>query len=454
MSIRSQVTCPHCWFDFPPYDALWISEHADLVGDVRLGPDHAQRFLPDRFAPSGAALDARGLECRRLACPACHLEVPRVLFEFAPLFLSTLGAPACGKSYFLTAMTWTLRGLLPKQFALGFGDADNLLNARIQEYESRQFLNPDADDLVELPKTETHGDLYSTVLWDGQAMQYLRPFVFKLAPLANHPHGSRAPAVGRALCLYDNAGESFLPGQDTAANPVTRHLAASDAIFFLVDPTQDARFRRAVRHETGEAEKMALVLPDGRGSPLRQETILHEAAERARRYSKGTGRPSLPMIIVVVTKYDVWSSLLPYGDSKLPCPWYFSSNQGIAGVRMDLVERVSQELRTILAEHCPELVGTIEALCPAAAYIPVSATGCSAEYDSQTKRRGFRPKNVRPIWAETPLLYFLARWARGLVGQIVRPQSLPLAQSPSADGQPRTSRIATPPPAPPFRETF
>jgi len=442
MAIRSQVTCPHCWFDFPPYDAVWISEHADLVGDVRLGPDHAQRFLPDRFTPSGAALDARELACHRLACPACHLEVPRACFELAPLFLSTLGAPACGKSYFLTAMTWTLRGLLPKQFALGFGDADNLLNARIQEYESRQFLNPDADDLVELPKTETYGDLYSTVLWDGQAVQYLRPFVFKLAPLANHPHGSRASTVGRVLCLYDNAGESFLPGQDTTANPVTRHLAASDAIFFLVDPTQDARFRRAVRHKSGDPQRLEAARPPGRESPLRQETILHEAAERARRYSKSTGRRTLPMLIVVVTKYDVWSGLLPYPDGDLPCPWHYSPAAGIAGLRMDLVERVSRQLCDVLREHCPELVGTIEAFCPQALYIPVSATGCSAQYDPQTKRRGFRPKNIRPIWAETPLLYFLARWARGLVGQIVKGQTKEPKQ---AAGPPPP---ATPPPTP------
>lgn len=424
MAIRSQVTCPHCWFVFPPYDVLWISEHADLLGDIRLGPDHAQRFLPDRFTPAGAALDARGLACHRLACPACHLELPRAVVELAPLVLSTLGAPACGKSYFLTAMTWSLRGLLPKQFALSFADADNLLNARIQEYESLQFLNPESDELVELPKTETHGDLYSTVLWDGQAAQYLRPFVFRLAPLAHHPHSGQAQTLGRVLCLYDNAGESFLPGRDTTANPVTRHLATSDALFFLVDPMQDARFRRAVLARRPEAAAVHQTLAPGRESPLRQETVLHEAAERARRYSprRGLTRP-LPMTIVVVTKYDAWWPLLPYPEGRLPPAWTYSSSAGIAGVRFHDVERVSAEVQRLLRQFCPELVGTVETLCPEAVYIPTSATGCAAEVDPKTGRRGFRPKNVRPIWVETPLLYFLARWARGLVGRVTKPAS-------------------------------
>jgi hypothetical protein len=35
------------------------------------------------------------------------------MLEMEPLFLSILGAPASGKSYFLTAMTWQLRQALP-----------------------------------------------------------------------------------------------------------------------------------------------------------------------------------------------------------------------------------------------------------------------------------------------------------------------------------------------------
>ena len=52
-----RVTCPHCWHNFAPEQALWIAEHPDLLGDSRLGADQPQRFLPTRFSVEGAALD-------------------------------------------------------------------------------------------------------------------------------------------------------------------------------------------------------------------------------------------------------------------------------------------------------------------------------------------------------------------------------------------------------------
>ena len=41
-----------------------------------------------------------------------------------PVFASIMGSPSCGKSYFLAAMTWRLRKVLPRYFGLSFGDAD------------------------------------------------------------------------------------------------------------------------------------------------------------------------------------------------------------------------------------------------------------------------------------------------------------------------------------------
>src|SRR4051812_32669002 len=103
-----QITCPHCWKTFHPEEVLWIAAHADLLGAARLGPDHPQRFLPTRFNIDGNALDAHGFECQPLACPHCPLGVPRALLETEPMFVSILGTPACGKSYYLASLTWEL----------------------------------------------------------------------------------------------------------------------------------------------------------------------------------------------------------------------------------------------------------------------------------------------------------------------------------------------------------
>ena len=86
------------------------------------------------------------------------------MFEMEPVFLSILGAPACGKSYFLASMTWQLRKIFPKHFCLAFGDADPQSNRGLNEYEELQFLNSNRDALVTIEKTEVHGDLYDTGL--------------------------------------------------------------------------------------------------------------------------------------------------------------------------------------------------------------------------------------------------------------------------------------------------
>jgi hypothetical protein len=229
--IQARLTCPHCWNEFSPDQILWIAEHSDLIGDQRLGADYPTRFLPSRFNLQGAALDARNFACHGLACPKCHLSIPRAFLEMPPVFVSILGAPACGKSYFLAAMSWQLRKVLPKRFSLSFNDADPGLNHLLHEYESLQFLNPKQDELVAIQKTDVQGDLYDTVLFGDQRVSYPRPFVFSVAPLEGHPNYARAAKTARALCLYDNAGESFLPGADTAAkprDPASRPLAHVD----------------------------------------------------------------------------------------------------------------------------------------------------------------------------------------------------------------------------------
>ena len=92
-----QITCPHCWAHFSPEEVLWISEHVDLLGDPILGPEQQQRFLPSRYTVEGDAIDARSMTCRELACPRCHLAIPRAMLELEPLFLSILGAPATAR---------------------------------------------------------------------------------------------------------------------------------------------------------------------------------------------------------------------------------------------------------------------------------------------------------------------------------------------------------------------
>lgn len=406
--LRAQIACPHCWHNFPPEECLWISQHPDLLGDPRLGQDHQIRFLPTRFTVEGDAIDARGFACQGLACPRCHLPIPRALFEMQSIFLSILGAPASGKSYFLTTMTWLLRQTLPRSFSLSFGDADPASNRSLNENEERLFLNEDQGRLVALDKTALEGDLYDTVLFSGHSISYPRPYIFSLKPLDNHPNYKAMSKLSHGVCLYDNAGEHFLPGQDTTSSPVTRHLALSRAMFFLFDPTQDPRFRRACAGRANDPQM------GDRARTSRQEMVLLEAADRVRRY---TGLPQKSRhqrpLVVVTTKYDAWSALL--NRTALENPWGPTRFPNLCAMDLQYVEAVSADVRSLLVRLTPELVSAAEAFAEQVIYIPVSSLGHPPEVDTQTGLLGVRSRDLHPVWAEVPILYTMARWMGGII---------------------------------------
>jgi hypothetical protein len=412
--LRNRVSCPHCWHKFPPQDALWISQHPDLLGDPRLGTDQQLRFLPSRFTTAGAALDSRGFPCFAMACPHCHLSVPRSLFEMEPLFFSILGAPSCGKSYFLASMVWSLRKVLPKHFLLAFGDSDPILNQQLNDYEEQQFLNPNQDELVAIRKTEVQGDLYDTVLYGDQAVRYPRPFIFSMNPLDKHPSSANRGRLSRALCMYDNAGESFLPGADSGSSPVTRHLIHARALLFLFDPTQDLRFRRACQGKTEDPQMTSRASRLTREVAVRQDTILLESAQRIRQFAGlAQGVKHKRPLIVVVTKHDSWSGLS--NTSIDQSPWLQGRGTTICGLNIYAIEKLSCQIRDLLWELTPEIVSAAESFSEHVIYIPVSAMGRAPEVDPATGALGIRPRDIHPQWTEVPLLYYLARWQTGIV---------------------------------------
>jgi hypothetical protein len=185
--LLSHLVCPHCWERYPVDEVVWVAEHSELRGDERLGPEASQRFLPSRFTPEGNAIDPRGRACHQLACARCHLTLPRSVTELEPLFISVLGTPGSGKSYFMTTAIWKLREILPSHFAVGFADADPTLNQSLIEAEETLFLNPDPDKLIWLgsliAKTDAESinqKLYNGVTYGSHTVTYLQPYLFAL----------------------------------------------------------------------------------------------------------------------------------------------------------------------------------------------------------------------------------------------------------------------------------
>jgi hypothetical protein len=416
-----EVVCPNCWERFPPERVRYVSTHQDLFGDLRLGPQARRRFLPTRFHPDGRALDPKGSPCHVLACPKCHLAVPRVFVERPAFFVSIFGSPSSGKSYLLASLTHRLRRVLPSQFAIDFSDADPEANAILHEYEDTLFAAADPNSLVFLKKTEEVGDWYQKVTFGQKEILYPKPFFFQISPVGGHPQAAQAAALGRTLCLYDNAGESFQPGADRPDNPVTQHMAKSGCLMFVFDPTQEPEFRKKLQGLSTDVQVQG-------GVTSRQEVLLAEAARRVKTYrGLPTGAKHDRPLVVLVSKFDAWRKLL--NIERLPDPWTPHPAGGFSVLRTDLVAKVSDAIHGLLRQLTPSIVSTAETFVDPARiiYIPVSATGGPPEKRPEGGL-GHRADAIQPIWAEVPMLYVLSQYgSTGAGGGGIIPYALPRA---------------------------
>jgi hypothetical protein len=219
------------------------------------------------------------------------------------------------------------------------------------------------------------------------------------------------------MCLYDNAGESFLPGADKATSPVTRHLALSRCLFFLFDPTQDPRFRYACKGISDDPQMQIRNERLSRENSTRQDTILIEAIQRVRRFA-GLRDDELHQrpLVIVVTKWDSWQKLIP--DLPTTAPFRSLANSDLKVLDLDRVAAASEKVGQLLRKLTPELVSAAEGFARELIFVPVSATGRAPEVDPVTGGLGIRPKDIQPFWAEVPVLYALSRFSNGLVGSI------------------------------------
>jgi hypothetical protein len=414
--LLKRSTCPHCWKGFAPEDVLWIATHPELYGDPRV--NDYRRFLPSRFNLAGDALDARGQVCLELACPHCHLAIPKSILEVDPFFVSILGTPSCGKSVFLAAMTWELRKFMPHHFRLSFSDADARSNMTLSDYQEKLFMNPNDEELIPMAdlieKTQqTSTATYNMVNYDGKEARYPKPFYFSLAPLAGHPSLKDAARISRLICLYDNAGENYLTAAK-GVNTETQHLGKAQFLLFLFDPTQDQRFLK----------KLQGLKPGFKGPELmRQETVLIEAADRIRKLTGmgSTVKYERPLI-VVVTKLDEWEGLIPNRDSSTV---WAARKDGMYVVDLDLVERQSLEIKNLLLQTTPEVVTSAESFAQKVCYIGVSALGTSPEVlppthpkfnPAKPTARAIRPAGIQPRNVVLPFVYGLGNSLSGPIG--------------------------------------
>ncbi len=420
------LVCPHCWQHFSHESLLYIAKHPELRGDPVLGDDAQQRFLPSRFTPKGHALDARGMESEDIACPRCHLEIPDTVIKLDSLYFSIVGAPSSGKSFFMTSMISRVRKILSKFFEYSFIDADPEFNFVINNHEQLLFANTNPDSFVTLIKTEQHGSLFSNqITLDRVITDLPKPIVYKIEPLPTHSsYQSSFKDLTKNIIFYDNAGEHFLPGQDSVTNPATKHLAQSDGLIFIFDPSIDADMRRRCVSDDPQLKDTSKI--------VNQSVLLSEMIARIRKNAglKHGDRYAHPLIILV-SKCDMWESLLCDKIRELT-PWLFDKEKMQYYFDYETVANVSYHLRDIMLDIKPDIVSAAESFSDKVFFLPATALGKSAimkdpagpksgaEHGISLKKTsnttaaksdrayGIKPKEISPVWCETPFLLMLA----------------------------------------------
>jgi hypothetical protein len=154
-----------------------------------------------------------------------------------------------------------------------------------------------------------------------------------------------------------------------------------------------------------------------RESSVRQDSILCEAIQRVRRHAGlREGDQHQRPLVVVVTKWDSWKSLIPALDTSPP---YVPIPDGdLFALDLPRIQDTSNRVRDLLRRLTPEILAAAEGFSKDLYFIPVSATGAAPERDPSTGALGLRPRDISPFWVEVPMLLALSNFEAGLIGSL------------------------------------
>ena len=105
-----------------------------------------------------------------------------------------------------------------------FQDADPAGNALLNEMKQTLF-GAQTPEGARLAKTQLEGGMYVRLPRYGRMVALPKPFVYSAS-------SSKDAANRCALIFYDNAGEHFQPGRDSADSPGAQHVASSSAVSY------------------------------------------------------------------------------------------------------------------------------------------------------------------------------------------------------------------------------
>ena len=378
------LTCPVCWLKF---DAGRDHAHRDARFVARgsgAGRRRAAAVLGHRFNDRGQALDALGLPCTDIACPHCRRALPPGFTEMPHHIISIVGDQSAGKSYYLSVLMKMLPASLYDTFSVVFQDADPAGNALLNEMKQTLF-GAQTPEGARLAKTQLEGGMYVRLPRYGRMVALPKPFVYSVA-------SAKEPSNRCALIFYDNAGEHFQPGRDSAESPGAQHVASSSGIVFLFDPFNSPDFRREIAdRQDPQLEKPAFD---------QQGVILSEMKVRIAKLLNLELMEHIdtPMA-VLIGKCDAWIHLL--GTNLLRAP--------ITDGCLDLEALAlnSIQVRQLMKRICPQIVANAESISRRVLFFPVSSFG-HAPVKLGPGDFVPDPRQLKPFQVEVPMLWLLS----------------------------------------------
>lgn len=382
VELGENFKCPYCRTVSDVGDVLSVSVSPSLLGDSVLGDGEQSRFAPAQFTDAGLAIDAEGGVCPDIACPRCHMAIPQDLLQMEQLVMSVVGTAGAGKSVFLASSIWKCRQMLKLKFDVGFRDLAPSWNAWIRAYEERLFFQQDDTQLQQIEKTDLHASNISrSVNLGGESVLLPTPSYFRL------DDGIKGEAE-RSLVVYDCAGEHFLPGADQHASLVTLHTLSADSILFLYDPSADPRMRHMLDRGSGTACNYAQM----------QDVLLAELAAKSKKYLGNRGGRKLKQpLIFAISKADMLRQVLLMEEEL-----YRMNDAGRLALDVAALRRVSDATEAFIDRNAPEVSATARDISNDIWFVPVSSLG------HNPMNEGVRPCDIKPIWAELPVVFTLA----------------------------------------------
>ena len=378
--LGDSFACPYCRAVSDLGEMMSVAVSNSLVGDEVLGGNEARRFLARRFTKNGLAIDEAGGVCTAWACPHCHMAIPRKLLTSEQIVFSVVGAAGAGKSVFLASAMWACRQKLSRDLKMSFTDLEPAVNRWLNGYEEKLFFQADPEALQQIEKTDLASPNVSrSVRLNGESVLLALPSFFAV-------RGADGKSV--SLVVYDSAGEHFRAGGDANGSVVTLNMLAADMLYFMFDPSADVRFRGMLERGDGAVRDYA----------ERQDVLLAEMSARFARHLgvRGGGKVKAPFIFGV-SKADLLRKYLPMEEEV-----YRVGADGKMALDWGAVKEVSRKTEEFLFGVVPEMVVAAKEMAEEVWFLPVSALGHNPQ------KEGVRPCDIRPVWAELPIVMTLA----------------------------------------------